>query len=78
MKKLGLSESAASLLGRELPQNGFDLLGIELQHATLVEILPPHHRDPFDRLLIAQALAENIPIVSRDESFDAYGVTRLW
>jgi PIN domain nuclease of toxin-antitoxin system len=40
--------------------------------------LPFHHRDPFDRLLVAQALVEQIPIVSSDSSFDAYAVQRLW
>jgi PIN domain nuclease of toxin-antitoxin system len=40
--------------------------------------LPFHHRDPFDRLLVAQALVEGIPIVSKDAALDAYGITRLW
>jgi PIN domain nuclease of toxin-antitoxin system len=40
--------------------------------------LPFHHRDPFDRLLVAQAMVEQIPIVSADTAFDAYGVRRLW
>jgi PIN domain nuclease of toxin-antitoxin system len=43
-----------------------------------VEALPPHHKDPFDRLLIAQSMIEGIPIVSVDEKFDSYPVTRLW
>jgi PIN domain nuclease of toxin-antitoxin system len=40
--------------------------------------MPMHHKDPFDRLIISQALAEQIPVVSVDLEFDAYGVTRLW
>ena len=40
--------------------------------------LPMHHKDPFDRLLIAQVLAEQMPIVSVDVAFDAYGITRIW
>jgi PIN domain nuclease of toxin-antitoxin system len=40
--------------------------------------LPYHHRDPFDRLIIAQSLAEQIPVVSNDELFDQYGVKRIW
>jgi PIN domain nuclease of toxin-antitoxin system len=40
--------------------------------------MPFHHKDPFDRLLVAQALAEKIPIVSADSALDDYGVTRLW
>jgi PIN domain nuclease of toxin-antitoxin system len=43
-----------------------------------VASLPHHHRDPFDRLLIAQALEENLAIVSVDRSFDAYGIERVW
>ena len=54
------------------------LLRIELAHVTLVETLPPHHKDPFDRLLIAQAIIEKRPLVSADAVFDEYGVTRLW
>ncbi len=51
---------------------------IGLDHATLVESLPHHHRDPFDRLLIAQAMAEAVPVVSADAVFDQYGISRLW
>jgi len=40
--------------------------------------LPLHHRDPFDRLLVAQAIADSVPIISRDVVFDAYGITRMW
>jgi len=54
------------------------VLGIELAHATFVETLPPHHKDPFDRLLVAQALIDNLPLVSADTILDQYGVTRLW
>ncbi len=78
LKKLDLGEPATTFLPRELAANHFDLLAIELRHATFVEALPPHHKDPFDRLLIAQAIIEAIPIVSVDAALDAYGVTRLW
>jgi PIN domain nuclease of toxin-antitoxin system len=75
--KLKLGEPAATLLARELPANSFELLGITLQHATAVETLPLHHKDPFDRLLIAQAVAESVSIVSADSQLDAY-VVRVW
>jgi PIN domain nuclease of toxin-antitoxin system len=75
--KLKLLEPAAVLLARELPANHFDLLPITLVHATAVEALPPHHKDPFDRLLVVQAQIEGIPLVSVDVIFDSYGVTRL-
>jgi len=46
--------------------------------AVIVSNLPHHHRDPFDRMLIAQAMAERMPIVGADPAFDAYGITRLY
>lgn len=76
--RLGLTEPSGTLLARELPKNGFDLLPIDLRHATHVESLPEHHKDPFDRLLAAQSLLEGIPLVSIDARLDAYGVARLW
>lgn len=53
-------------------------LPITLEHAAAVEALPPHHRDPFDRILVAQALSEDAAIISRDERFARYGVTVIW
>jgi PIN domain nuclease of toxin-antitoxin system len=76
--KLGLTEPTGVLLSREIPMNKFVLLDIKLEHATAVETLPLHHKDPFDRLLVAQALIEAIPIVSADVALDPYGVQRLW
>jgi PIN domain nuclease of toxin-antitoxin system len=76
--KLKLAEPAGTLLTRELPANNLDLLPISLAHATAVETLPQHHKDPFDRLLIVQAQVEGIPIVSVDAAFDPYGIVRLW
>jgi PIN domain nuclease of toxin-antitoxin system len=57
--------------------NGFIILPVEPHHTALLTTLPFHHRDPFDRLLVAQAIAEAVPIVSGDAAFDAYPVTRL-
>lgn len=54
------------------------LLDVRRDHALLPESLPFHHGDPFDRLLIAQCLVENMAIVSVDAKLDPYGVTRLW
>jgi PIN domain nuclease of toxin-antitoxin system len=56
----------------------FRVLPILPTHTARLIGLPFHHRDPFDRLLVAQALIENIPIISKDNPFDAYGITRLW
>ena len=58
--------------------NNFKILPIEPKHTVIVATLPFHHKDPFDRLLIAQALAEGIPLISTDSAIDAYGVQRLW
>lgn len=58
--------------------NQLELLGITPAHLDGVRTLPLHHRDPFDRLLIAQALSENLLLLSRDRAFSAYGVQLLW
>ena len=76
--KLELAEPARKLLEREIPENNLEILPITLVHATTVETLPLHHKDPFDRLLIAQALTEQIPVLSVDRNFDLYGIERLW
>jgi PIN domain nuclease of toxin-antitoxin system len=57
---------------------GFGWLAVQAEHAWRVRDLPPHHRDPFDRLLVAQALVEQMPIVSADPRFAAYGVDTRW
>lgn len=76
--KLDLGEPSGPFLRREIASNNFDLLPISLEHAAMVEGLAPHHRDPFDRLLVAQAMAENLSLVGRDPVFDQYGVRRMW
>lgn len=78
LKKLELGEPASQFLPRHLTANHFELLPIDLSHATLVETLPLHHRDPFDRLLIAQAMTDELTIIGIDGVFDAYGVKRIW
>lgn len=66
------------LIPQQLEANSISPLPIEPQHTYEVARLPFHHRDPFDRLLIAQAMVEQIPIVSADSAFGAYDVTRVW
>lgn len=63
---------------QQLQVNEFEILLIAISHAATVVTLPFHHRDPFDRLLIAQALTEQIPIISADQIFDRYSVVRYW
>ncbi len=76
--KMKLGEPSASYIPTALNRTGFDLLPITVAHATGVEGLPMHHRDPFDRLLVAQVIAEGFSILSRDVILDAYGITRMW
>jgi PIN domain nuclease of toxin-antitoxin system len=76
--KLRLAQPFDLLIPQQMQLNGIEPLGIEMDHVATVAKLPFHHRDPFDRLLIAQAMVEQIPIVSADTAFDAYGVRRLW
>ena len=76
--KIKLGEPARTFLPREIARNLFDLLPITLEHATAVESLPMHHRDPFDRLLVTQSMIEKLQIVSIDLAFDSYPVTRIW
>jgi PIN domain nuclease of toxin-antitoxin system len=54
------------------------VLPVDLEHVARVKSLPLHHRDPFDRMLIAQALAEKLTLVSNEAVFDRYGVKRVW
>jgi PIN domain nuclease of toxin-antitoxin system len=65
-------------LAHTLLDAGAQPLPVTIDHAAAVEKLPWHHRDPFDRLLIAQALTEDAAIVSRDEPLSEYGVTVVW
>lgn len=74
--RLALTIPFGQLIQQSL--NGFSLLSIEVDHLEALVNLPFHHRDPFDRLLIAQAIVGQIPIVSSDTAFDSYPVTRLW
>jgi PIN domain nuclease of toxin-antitoxin system len=76
--KLILPQLPLAFVGIQMATLRMTLLRIELPHLAPVATLPPHHRDPFDRLLVAQAMVESVPIVSADAAFDAYGVTRLW
>jgi PIN domain nuclease of toxin-antitoxin system len=58
--------------------NGFSILPVEIHHAHILASLPMFHKDPFDRMLIAQAGYEKLPIVSADGQLDLYGITRIW
>ncbi len=73
-KAVGLAADLAGYVDHE----GFKLLAISGEHAIRASFLPGPHKDPFDRMLIAQAQSENAPIISNEVIFDSYGVRRLW
>jgi PIN domain nuclease of toxin-antitoxin system len=76
--KLILHQPFDLFIPHQLLLNDITLLDITISHTLRVATLPFHHRDPFDRLLIAQSLVEDMPIISVDSVFDAYGTNRLW
>ena len=76
--KLVLNPSFDTAILGQMAHNDIRLLGIEVAHVREVLSLPWHHRDPFDRLLIAQAKAESLPVISVDGVFDSYPVSRIW
>jgi len=80
-ERLGKLPSATDLaadFSGFMEREGFGLLAISADHGIRAGLLPGPHKDPFDRLLVAQAQAENIPIVSNEASFESYGVRRYW
>ncbi|MEH1780023.1 MAG: type II toxin-antitoxin system VapC family toxin [Nostoc sp.] len=76
--KLKLNSTLLDLIETQERINNLRVLPIELAHIWGLTNLPNHHRDPFDRLLIAQAMIEKLPIVSIDSLFDSYPIQRLW
>ena len=65
-------------MNQQIFTNTFEILPITIAHTAIIISLPFHHKDPFDRLLISQAIVENIPIISTDRIFDSYPVDRIW
>ena len=79
--RLGRLPAAANLVQdfvADLTRERIDIMAVTADHAIRAGLLPGPLKDPFDRMLIAQALAENVPIVSNDRALDGYGVRRLW
>ena len=75
--KLQLRTALAKVIADQ-QQNGVTLLPITLSHILALQSLPPHHRDPFDRLLIAQAQMEGATLLSKDGEFSGYTVSVIW
>ena len=76
--KLSLPQPFEPFVREQLSINAIDIQQIETAHLDVVSTLAFHHRDPFDRLLVAQAMVELLPIVSADVEFDGYSIERLW
>ncbi len=65
-------------LAEKLKMNGVSVLPLTFAHVRRLDGMPLHHRDPFDRILIAQSLEENLPLVSADPQFEKYPVQLIW
>jgi PIN domain nuclease of toxin-antitoxin system len=76
--RLTLTLSFTGLVAEHVHGNAIELFEILPRHLDVLTTLPFHHKDPFDRMIIAQSQAENIPILSRDSAFDDYAIRRLW
>ena len=76
--KLVLSRPYKLWITQAMSDLGVTLLPITVEYADVQASLPRHHGDPFDRLMVAQAIVEHVSIVSADASLDVYGITRLW
>jgi PIN domain nuclease of toxin-antitoxin system len=76
--RLLLSAHPSLYIPERLLRDSLRLVPIDLAHVTAVASLPHHHRDPFDRLLVAQAQAERLTLVTNDPAFGAYGIPLLW
>ena len=78
LNKLEIPGTLSDFVKEHVRGNKIDIMSIELNHLYQLENLNYFHRDPFDRLIIAQAIAENIPILGKDEAFDDYPIQRIW
>ena len=76
--RLTLTLPFTDLVAEHVHGNAIELFEILPRHLDVLTTLPFHHKDPFDRMIIAQSQAENMPILSRDSAFDDYAIRRLW
>lgn len=76
--KLRLKLPLAELVSSQQQTNGIELLSITLPHILKLEDLPSHHKDPFDRLLVAQAMVEDIMVITADTIFTNYSIKTIW
>ena len=76
--KLVLPAPVGEYLASKLKMNGVSVLSLTFDHVRRLEEIPLHHRDPFDRILIAQSLEEKLPLVSADPHFEKYPIQLIW
>ncbi|MEG4804864.1 type II toxin-antitoxin system VapC family toxin [Microcoleus sp. ARI1-B5] len=76
--RLNFSRPFMEFVKQQIAVNRIEILEISFDHIEVVASLPLHHRDPFDRLIIAQSMAQQRPVLSVDAIFDAYAIARLW
>lgn len=76
--KFSLSDKLENVIAQQRQTNNLLLLSVQLSHALHLENLPLHHKDPFDRMLVAQTVVENLRIITADRQFSVYGVATLW
>lgn len=78
LKRLRIDVSIGVFVATMVERNGFELLPVNVAHIVEVASLPFHHRDPFDRTIVAQCRVENFSVVGADAAFDGYAVSRVW
>lgn len=78
IRKYQLTDPLADYIAEAVQLYGLTILQMDVKHAEAIVTLPHHHKDPFDRMLIAQSIVENVALVSSDEAFDAHPIQRLW
>ncbi len=76
--KISLGENLESFITNHIKGNSIKILDIKVSHILIVEKLPFHHKDPFDRLIISQSIEEEIPVLGKDSIFDFYESKRIW
>jgi PIN domain nuclease of toxin-antitoxin system len=77
IEKLKLQTSFLGIQ-KKMDENGFKLLPVNFEHTLILRDLPLHHRDPFDRMIIAQSITESLTIISKDKNFSLYPIKLLW
>ncbi len=76
--KLTLPTPVSDYLSEKLRENGVSVLALTFEHVRRLEELPLHHRDPFDRILVAQSMEEKLQLVTNDSKFEKYPISLIW